>query len=137
MDVGYDDNRSTLVIVGKNDRTYYLVFEKMDKIQESSEIIRYTEADKLEYVERHGNMKITDKVYLRDIHQNSVSSTLVGIETASYKVTPHLTILRPTKTSTNQNQIWTWGRIACLGDSAHKMTPNAGKLVHDRFRHCT
>lgn len=28
----------------------------------------------------------------------------------------------------NYNQIWTWGRIACLGDSAHKMTPNAGKL---------
>jgi len=25
-----------------------------------------------------------------------------------------------------ENSVWTWGRIACLGDSIHKMTPNAG-----------
>ncbi|KAI4716833.1 FAD/NAD(P)-binding domain-containing protein [Aureobasidium sp. EXF-10727] len=110
IDVGYNEKRSTMAIVGKNDRTYYFVFQKMDKTYKHPYIPKYTEADKIEYAERHGDLKVTDKVLLRDLHKNSVSSTLVGIETATYK-------------------IWTWGRIACLGDSAHKMTPNAGKLV--------
>ncbi|KEQ68819.1 FAD/NAD(P)-binding domain-containing protein, partial [Aureobasidium namibiae CBS 147.97] len=107
IDVGYNEKRSTMAIVGKNDRTYYFVFEKMNKTYKDPHIPKYTEADKIEFAERHGDMKVTDKVLLRDLHKNSVSSTLVGIETATYK-------------------IWTWGRIACLGDSAHKMTPNAG-----------
>jgi hypothetical protein len=38
---------------------------------------------------------------------NTVSSNLVALEEAAF-------------------QIWTWGRIACLGDSIHKMTPNTG-----------
>jgi hypothetical protein len=105
--VGFNDKRSTIAIVGKNDRTYYFVFEKMDQVYKPPHIPRYTEADRDRFAERHGDMHITEKVLLRDIHKHSVSSTLVGIETATYK-------------------IWTWGRIACLGDSAHKMTPNAG-----------
>ncbi|KAH0365965.1 FAD/NAD(P)-binding domain-containing protein, partial [Aureobasidium melanogenum] len=107
IDVGFNDKRSTIAIVGKNDRTYYFVFEKMDQIYKPPHIPRYTEADRDRFAERHGDMHITDKVLLEDIHKHRVSSTLVGIETATYK-------------------IWTWGRIACLGDSAHKMTPNAG-----------
>ncbi|KAK5999341.1 hypothetical protein QM012_005559 [Aureobasidium pullulans] len=107
VDVGFNDKRSTIAIVGKNDRTYYFVFEKMDQVYKSPHIPRYTEADRDRFAERHGGMHVTEKVLFRDIHKHSVSSTLVGIETASYK-------------------IWTWGRIACLGDSAHKMTPNAG-----------
>lgn len=78
-----------MAIVGKNDRTYYFVFEKMDKTYKDPHIPRYTEADKIEFAERHGNMKVTDKVLLRDLHKNSVSSTLVGIETATYKVRSH------------------------------------------------
>ncbi|KAG9604685.1 FAD/NAD(P)-binding domain-containing protein, partial [Aureobasidium melanogenum] len=107
IDVGFNDKRSTIAIVGKNDRTYYFVFEKMNQVYKPPHIPRYTEADRDRFAERHGDMHVTEKVLLRDIHKHSVSSTLVGIETATYK-------------------IWTWGRIACLGDSAHKMTPNAG-----------
>ncbi|KAI4724917.1 FAD/NAD(P)-binding domain-containing protein [Aureobasidium sp. EXF-10728] len=123
IDVGYNKKRSTMAIVGKNDRTYYFVFEKMDKTYKHPNIPRYTEADKVEYAERHGDLKVTDKVLLRDLHKNSVSSTLVGIETATYKVSPRsLTAAL----FADDIKIWTWGRIACLGDSAHKMTPNAG-----------
>ena len=75
-----------MTIVGKNDRTYYFVFEKLDKTYKHPSIPRYTEADKVEFAERHGDMRVTDKVVVRDLHKNSVSSTLVGIETATYKV---------------------------------------------------
>ncbi|CAD0111535.1 unnamed protein product [Aureobasidium uvarum] len=74
----YNEKRSIMAIVGKNDRTYYFVFEKMDKTYKHPNIPKYTEADKIEYAERHGDMKVTDKVVLRDLHKNSVSSTLVG-----------------------------------------------------------
>jgi hypothetical protein len=86
IDIGYDEKRSTLAIVGKDDRTYYFVFEKLEKTYKPPNIPSYTEADKNEYAERHGDMKITDKVLLRDLHKHSVSSTLVGLETAVYKV---------------------------------------------------
>lgn len=75
-----------MTIVGKDDRTYYFVFEKMDKTYKLPHIPTYTEADKAEFAERHGNMKATESVQFRDIHNHSVSSTLVGVETASYKV---------------------------------------------------
>ncbi|THW83394.1 FAD/NAD(P)-binding domain-containing protein [Aureobasidium pullulans] len=107
LHVGYNKDCSLMTIVGKDDRTYYFVFEKMDKTYKLPHIPTYTEADKAEFAERHGNMKATESVQFRDIHKHSVSSTLVGVETASYK-------------------IWTWGRIACVGDASHKMTPNAG-----------
>jgi hypothetical protein len=97
IDIGYDEKRSSLVIVGKNGRSYYFVFEKMDKAYKPPHIPRYTEADKLEFAERHGDMKVTDSVLVRDLHKHSVSSTLVGIETAAYKVClplPTLNILR-------------------------------------------
>jgi hypothetical protein len=94
IDIGYDEKRSTLAIVGKDDRTYYFVFEKLRKTYKPPHIPSYTEADKDEYVERHGDMKITDKVLLRDLHKNSVSSTLVGLETAVYKVSSLLLPLK-------------------------------------------
>ncbi|KAI4854662.1 FAD/NAD(P)-binding domain-containing protein [Aureobasidium sp. EXF-8845] len=73
IDIGYNDKRSTVAIVGKNDRTYYFAFEKLDKTYKSPHIPTYTEANKDEYVKRHGSMKITDKILLRDLHKNSVS----------------------------------------------------------------
>jgi hypothetical protein len=80
IDIGYDEKRSTLAIVGKDDRTYYFVFEKMEKIYKPPNIPSYTDVD---------------KVSLRDLHKHSVSSTLVGLETAVYKVT---SLLLPFKT---------------------------------------
>lgn len=90
IDIGFNDKRSTIVIAGKNDRTYYFVFEKMNKIYKPPHIPRYTQADRDEFAKRHSDMKITERVSVGDIHKNSVSSTLVGIETATYKVSPSL-----------------------------------------------
>jgi hypothetical protein len=92
--VGFNDKRSTIAIVGKNDRTYYFVFEKMDQVYKPPHIPRYTEADRDRFAERHGDMHITEKVLLRDIHKHSVSSTLVGIETATYKVSPSVFVMK-------------------------------------------
>ncbi|KAG9665381.1 FAD/NAD(P)-binding domain-containing protein, partial [Aureobasidium melanogenum] len=78
------------VVCQLNDRTYYFVFEKMNKIYKPPHIPRYTQADRDEFAKRHSDMKITERVSVGDIHKNSVSSTLVGIETATYKVSPSL-----------------------------------------------
>ncbi|KAH0336412.1 FAD/NAD(P)-binding domain-containing protein, partial [Aureobasidium melanogenum] len=107
IDVGYHNKRSSLILAGKNDRSYYFVFQKMNKIYKPPHIPKFTEADRDEFAKQNGDMKVREDICFGDIHKNMVTSTLVAIETATYK-------------------IWTWGRIACLGDSAHKMTPNAG-----------
>ncbi|KAI5274669.1 FAD/NAD(P)-binding domain-containing protein [Aureobasidium subglaciale] len=108
LHIGYNKNCSLMTIVGKDDRTYYFAFEMMSETYKPPHIPTYSETDKVEYAERLGGMRATESVCLKDIHKHSVSSTLIGVETASYK-------------------IWTWGRIACVGDASHKMTPNAGK----------
>jgi hypothetical protein len=42
IDIGYDEKRSTLAIVGKDDRTYYFVFEKLEKTYKPPHIPSYT-----------------------------------------------------------------------------------------------
>lgn len=34
------------------------------------------------------------------------------------------------------DQIWTYGRIACVGDSVHKFTPNAGHGGNSASKDC-
>ena len=86
LEVGYDRDRSSLIIVGKNDRCYYFVFEKLDKIYKPPDIPQYSEVEKEEFAEKHGDMIVKGPIRVRDIHKHRVSSTLVGIETATYQV---------------------------------------------------
>ena len=50
---------------------------------------------------------ITPDIKFKDIWKSRVTYTLVATEEAQLKT-------------------WSWGRIACTGDSIHKMTPNMG-----------
>ena len=52
-------------------------------------------------------MNITSEVNFKNLWDNRVSYTLVPTEEAQLKR-------------------WSWGRIACVGDGVHKMTPNMG-----------
>ena len=95
MEIGYDKDRSSLVIVGKDDRTYYFAFEKLDKVYKPPHVPVFTTADRDRFAESHGDMKITEKITLKDIHKHALWSHLVGVETASYKVSIRLPEPRP------------------------------------------
>jgi 2-polyprenyl-6-methoxyphenol hydroxylase-like FAD-dependent oxidoreductase len=52
-------------------------------------------------------MNIRPGITISDYWETSENFTLACLEEGTFK-------------------LWTWGRIACVGDSVHKMTPNIG-----------
>jgi 2-polyprenyl-6-methoxyphenol hydroxylase-like FAD-dependent oxidoreductase len=87
--------------------TYYFIFEKLEKKLSLEELPRYSKADAEAFAERHMERKIRPDLQFGDIWKKSKVYGVVPIEEAKFK-------------------LWTWGRIACFGDSIHKMTPNTG-----------
>jgi hypothetical protein len=80
------------------------IYEYADKVPN---IPRYTENDCMSFGESCRDQLIKPGLQFRDIWENRVSYTLVPTEEAQLKR-------------------WSWGRIACVGDTVHKMTPNMG-----------
>ena len=108
-DVTFMKDFSTMLITGKDAKVYWFLYKRMDQVYTSGNIPKYTQQDAESFAERHADVNLmpNQSVKFRDVWKNRTSYTLVATEEAEY-------------------QCWTWGRFACLGDSIHKMTPNAG-----------
>jgi len=106
-DYGYDQDRSSLVVVCKGGRTYYFIFQKMEKVYRGLEFPRYSKSEVEEFAKAHFDMKIRPNVTFKALWEKNIASNLVVLEEGTFDV-------------------WTHGRIACVGDSVHKMTPNVG-----------
>jgi len=96
---------SFLVVPGKGDRCFWFVFERLDKTYHTSEIPRYTETDKHDFVKPYMNRYVSQNVTFAALWTRKICSSLTALEEA-------------------QHNLWTFDRIVCLGDSIHKMTPN-------------
>jgi 2-polyprenyl-6-methoxyphenol hydroxylase-like FAD-dependent oxidoreductase len=106
-DFGYDQDRSTLVFAGPQNKAYVFIFEKMDKIYRGKNIPRFTKDDTMRFIEKHSSIKIRPDLTIADFWEKIDNYSFVCLEEGIFK-------------------LWTCGRIACVGDSAHKMTPNIG-----------
>jgi FAD dependent monooxygenase len=62
------------------------------------------EAQVIEFSDFH----LTDKLTLKEVMSKTTSLSYLPLEEANHET-------------------WTWGRIVCLGDAIHKMTPNLGQ----------
>ncbi|KUJ19502.1 FAD/NAD(P)-binding domain-containing protein [Mollisia scopiformis] len=105
----YDKDLSFMIIGGIN-RTYFFVFKKLAKRYFAPDIPKYSTSDAESYANMYtdyvvGGTNGTTK--FGDIWAKRRTSNLVPTEEA-------------------HNEAWTFGRFACVGDSIHKMTPNAG-----------
>jgi 2-polyprenyl-6-methoxyphenol hydroxylase-like FAD-dependent oxidoreductase len=104
---------SSATVFGKDGVVYFFLFDKLDRVYEHDEIPRYSDDDAEKFAESVADFPIQSekefagKVVFRDLWKSKKSSTLVATEEARYEK-------------------WTFGRIALLGDSVHKGTPNAG-----------
>ncbi|CRK32828.1 hypothetical protein BN1708_005929 [Verticillium longisporum] len=113
MDVNFASGFSTMVIGGKDGRVFWFVFAKMDKTYTSPNIPKYSYQDAVEFANEYMDFTIKDGLKFSDLWQSRTSVTLAATEEAELKE-------------------WTWGRIACVGDNVHKMTPHmAGDLLVD------
>jgi hypothetical protein len=104
---GYDRGRSSLAFAGPHGKTYFFLIEKLDKVYPWGKIPHYSHEDAIEYANKWSDWKVTPDIRFAQIFQESTSFGLVALEEGNFK-------------------LWTWGRIACLGDSIHKMTINIG-----------
>ena len=98
-----------MVITGKNGRVFWFLFNRLPQIHHSENIPRFSQFEAVSFAEQNADLPILPQGTVRfgDVWKERVTFTLAAIKEADYA---H----------------WTWGRFACLGDSAHKMTPNTG-----------
>ncbi|KAJ5263249.1 Monooxygenase FAD-binding [Penicillium angulare] len=103
----YGDGWGILVMVGKNDKVYFFFFTRLDRKYGSHEIPRYKKEDIHEHIAPYLNRPVTDIIQLSQVYNNAEVLAWLPLEEALYK-------------------FWCMDRFVCIGDSAHKMTPNAG-----------
>jgi FAD binding domain len=108
-DVTHAKDVSTLTITGKDGKVYWFLFGRMNRVYKSHEIPRFGPKDASLFASQHMGLPIMShgQVQLSHLWESQKTSTLVALEEADFA---H----------------WTLGRLVCLGDSAHKMTPNSG-----------
>lgn len=103
--ISSDIDHSGLLFVGKNSQPQWFFFSKMDKKYEGSSIPRYTEAQMNATVKKYENFKFTEGATFKDLMASTKMKSYLALEEANH-------------------EFWTWGRVVCVGDSIHKMTPN-------------
>ncbi|PLB46161.1 FAD/NAD(P)-binding domain-containing protein [Aspergillus steynii IBT 23096] len=104
----YADGFSFLNVIGKHGRVFWFLFIKLDRRYPASNIPRFRKEDIQDDVAPFMEKAITADVPFSAIYDKAIVTTRLSLEEASYR---H----------------WTKGRFACIGDSAHKMTPNMGQ----------
>ncbi|KAJ5952082.1 uncharacterized protein N7479_010495 [Penicillium vulpinum] len=101
---------SMVVASGKGGKIFWFLFKRMPWLYQSQEIPRFDTTDASRFAEQYFDLPVrpgVNGVTLQDLWKRRETVTLVPLEEADFA---H----------------WTAGRIACLGDSAHKMTPHTG-----------
>ncbi|EAW11544.1 FAD-dependent oxidoreductase [Aspergillus clavatus NRRL 1] len=99
---------SFLSAVGKDGRVYWFVFIKLDQTYLKPSFARFNRQDLDETVARFLDKPISSDVSFGDIYRNATFATHIPIEEAFFDK-------------------WAYKRLVCIGDSAHKMTPNMGQ----------
>jgi 2-polyprenyl-6-methoxyphenol hydroxylase-like FAD-dependent oxidoreductase len=109
MDSCFYKDYCFLLIVGKDYRTYFFLTQKYPKRYQYGEIPRRsTQVEADEFAEANLDRKIYENLTFRNFWEKRKHAAMVPIEEGDFK-------------------IWSWGRLVCVGDSIHKMTPHAGQ----------
>ncbi|RAL14482.1 FAD-dependent oxidoreductase [Aspergillus homomorphus CBS 101889] len=104
----FADDYSALTAVGMEGRAFWFLFAKLDQKYSGTHVPRFSQQDLEKHAARFRDMAIAANVPFSALYDRVLSTSYVCLEEAFYK---H----------------WYAGRLACVGDSIHKMTPNAGQ----------
>ncbi|GME66351.1 fad binding domain-containing protein [Neofusicoccum parvum] len=97
-----------LLFTGINGEVFWFLYQKMDRKYTYPEIARFSRQEAEALALQHLNDPLTDKVTFGDIWKERKTFTLLPMEEGVVKN-------------------WHWGRIAVLGDAAHKVAVNLGQ----------
>ena len=100
---------SMVVATGKGGKVFWFLFGKMPRVYGTHEIPRFDAQDAARFAQEHGDLPVRPEgtIKLATLWEAREVTTLVPLQEADFA---H----------------WTTGRIVCLGDSVHKMTPHTG-----------
>lgn len=120
LDYTYDKDHSFLAITGKNRRLYWFYFEKLPQVAtwNTKNFPRYSQADAERHAEKNSWRPCHESRTLGDVWDKRITYTLVPMEEALF-------------------DHWSWGRIATIGDCAHKMTANHGQAGNNAIESAT
>ncbi|KAM3065605.1 FAD-dependent monooxygenase boa8 [Clarireedia jacksonii] len=99
---------STLVFGGADGKVYWFLFAKFGERKFGADIPRYKKGDETIHVVKYVNSHVSGDVLFGEVWDNRIVANFVAVEEM-------------------ENKKWVWNRVACLGDSIHKMTPNLGQ----------
>ncbi|GAM89990.1 hypothetical protein ANO11243_080300 [Dothideomycetidae sp. 11243] len=103
---GYGHHRSSLLTVSEAGRLYWFIMQKLDRVYQNHEVPRYSDKDAQDSVAGMHDWKPSPTTDFAAVFAKVESFALVALEEAQYKK-------------------WTFGRIACCGDSIHKVGVSA------------
>ncbi|KAB8298608.1 hypothetical protein EYC80_000787 [Monilinia laxa] len=99
---------STLLFGGVDGRLYWFLFTKNEERNFGDDIPRYKKGDETNHVAKYMHHHVSGNILFSEVWKHRIVANFVPIEEM-------------------ENEHWTWNRVACLGDSIHKMTPNLGQ----------
>jgi hypothetical protein len=102
----YHGKRYSFLNIGGRGVSYWFLFNKMDKKYSGDDIPRFTATQADAQAERFAN-HFVGNVSFREVWERRTISRLVAL-------------------AESHNENWCYGRFACVGNSIHKVTPNAG-----------
>src|SRR5437773_9882938 len=86
LDIDYDTDQSSIVVGGPGGRPYYFIYQKLSKVYGMSNIPHYTKEDAEGFARQHADMKIRPDIKFSALWKNTVSSALVALEEAKFKI---------------------------------------------------
>ncbi|KAK3942865.1 hypothetical protein QBC46DRAFT_378981 [Diplogelasinospora grovesii] len=108
MDTCFHPGRYAMTLTSIDDnRVYYCVEERLPKSYGLGEIPRYSAEDTEAFMRRNGDIRVRPDLTIGDLWRKTIFSKMAVAEEGKFK-------------------LWTYGRIACVGDSVHKTTLNLG-----------
>ncbi|CAD6448953.1 adfad4e9-b5e3-45ae-8931-93e470393dc3 [Sclerotinia trifoliorum] len=99
---------STLLFGGVDGRIYWFLFTQNEQRNFGEDIPRYKKGDETNHVAKHMDHHVSGNILFSEVWKHRVVANFVAVEEM-------------------ENEHWFWNRVACLGDSIHKMTPNLGQ----------
>ncbi|KAH7325696.1 FAD binding domain-containing protein [Stachybotrys elegans] len=104
--VTHGDGSALQILVGST-KSWFFLYERLDKTKPQSSYTSYSEQDAEAYIAKYADAPFGDKLKLGEVWKRKLSYGMADLEEG---------ILNK----------WSNGRIVLAGDAAHKFTPNAG-----------
>lgn len=100
---------STVTSIGPGGTIYWFLFERMPRIYQAGEMPRFTTEDAVKFAQDHRKVPIRSggEITFGLLWDRREVATLLPLEESAFTR-------------------WSVGRIICMGDSIHKMTPHTG-----------